>query len=76
MAQMQMSLSIYFKVSFFSIASSLMAFLVVQLVKCLPAMRETWVKSLGWEDPWEKETAAHSSILAWKIPRMEERGRL
>ena len=44
------------------------------MVKCLPAMRETWVRSLGWEDPLEKEMAAHSSILAWKIPWMEEPG--
>ena len=40
------------------------ASLVAQLVKNLPAMRETWVQSLGWEDPLEKERAAHSSILA------------
>ena len=39
-----------------------------QLVKNLPAMRETWVLSLGWEDPLEKGTATHSSILAWRIP--------
>ena len=39
-------------------------------------MRETWVQSLGWEDPLEKEMATHSSILAWRIPRMEEPGRL
>ena len=42
------------------------ASLVVQLVKNLPAMQETWVQSLGWEDPLEKGTATHSSILAWK----------
>ena len=42
--------------------------LVAQLVKNLPAMWETWVLSLGWEDPLEKGTATHSSILAWKIP--------
>ena len=41
-----------------------MAFLVAQLVKNLPAIWETWVRSLGWEDPLEKGTAAHSSILA------------
>ena len=46
--------------------------LVAQTVKCLPAMRETWVRSLGWEDPLEKEMAIHSSTLAWKIPWMEE----
>ena len=44
------------------------ASLVAQLVKNLPAMQETWVRSLGWEDPLEKGTATHSSILAWKIP--------
>ena len=44
------------------------ASLVAQLVKNLPAMRETWVCSLGWEDPLEKGKAAHSSILAWRIP--------
>ena len=44
------------------------ASLVAQLVKNLPAMRETWVQSLGWEDPLEKEKATHSSILAWRIP--------
>ena len=46
------------------------------MVKCLPAMRETQVQSLGQEDPLEKEMAAHSSTLAWKIPWMEEPGRL
>ena len=50
--------------------------LVVQTVKNLPAMQETWVISLGWEDLLEKEMATHSSILAWKIPWMEESGRL
>ena len=44
------------------------AFLVVQLVNNLPAMRETWVQSLGREDPLEKGKATHSSILAWRIP--------
>ena len=42
--------------------------LVAQLVKNLPAMQETWVRSLGWEDPLEKGTAIHSNILAWRIP--------
>ena len=42
--------------------------LVAQLVKYPPAMRETWVQSLGWEDPLEKGKGTHSSILAWKIP--------
>ena len=45
-----------------------MTSLVAQLVKILPGMWETWVRSLGWEDPLEKETATHSSILAWRIP--------
>ena len=49
---------------------------VDQTVKRRPTMWETWVRSLGWEDPLEKEMANHSSILAWKIPRMEEPGRL
>ena len=44
------------------------ASLVAQLVKNLPLMQETWVQSLGWEDPLEKGTATHSSILAWRIP--------
>ena len=44
------------------------ASLVAQLVKSLPAMQETWVRSLGWEDPWEKAQATHSSILAWRSP--------
>ena len=42
--------------------------LVAQLVKNLPAMRETWVQSLGWEDPLEKGKSTHSNILAWRIP--------
>ena len=49
---------------------------MAQTVKCLPAMRETWVQSLGQEDPLEKEMATHPSILAWKIPWMEEPGGL
>ena len=53
-----------------------LAFLVAQTVKCLPAMRETQVQSLGWEDPLEKEMAIHSSIFAWEIPQTEEPGRL
>ena len=44
------------------------ASLVVQLVKNPPAMQEAWARSLGWEDPLEKGTATHSSILAWRIP--------
>ena len=50
--------------------------LVAQMVKHLPAMQETWVQSLVWEDPLEKEMATHSSTPAWKIPWTEEPGRL
>ena len=50
--------------------------LVAQMVKHLPTMRETQVQSLGWEDLLEEEMATHSSILAWRIPWMEEPGRL
>ena len=46
------------------------------MVKNLPAMQETWVHSLGGEDPLEKGMATHSSILAWRIPWTEELGRL
>ena len=49
---------------------------LAQRVKCLPAVWETWVLSLGWEDPLEKEMAPHSSILAWKIPWTEKPGGL
>ena len=49
---------------------------MAQRVKHLPAIRETWVRSLGWEDPLEKEMATHSSTLAWKIPWTEKPGRL
>ena len=49
---------------------------LVQMVKSLPAMQETQVRSLGWEDPLEKEMATHSSILVWKIPWTEEPGGL
>ena len=50
--------------------------LVAQMVKRLSTVQETWVRSLGWEDPLEKEMAIHSSTLAWKIPWTEEPGRL
>ena len=49
---------------------------MAQTVKSLPAVQETWVRFLDWEDPLEKEMATHSSILAWKILWMEEPGRL
>ena len=52
------------------------ASLVAQMVKRLPAMRESWVRSLGREDPLEKEMVTHSSTLAWKMPWTEESGRL
>ena len=49
---------------------------MVQMVNNLPAVHETRVQSLGWEDPLEKEMATHSSIFAWRIPRTEEPSRL
>ena len=64
--------------SFESISNglTLMTFPAAQRVKRLPTKWETWVQSLGWEDLLEKEMATNSSILAWKIPWMEEPGRL
>ena len=50
--------------------------LVTQRVKRLPTMQETWVRSLGWEDPLEKEMATHSSVFAWRIPWAEKPGSL
>ena len=50
------------------------AYLVAQRLKHLPAMPETWVQFLGWEDPLEREMATHSSILAWRIPQMSPGG--
>ena len=49
---------------------------MAQMVKNLPAMRETWVRFLGWENPLEKRMATYSSILAWRIPWTEEPGGL
>ena len=49
---------------------------MAQWLKRLPAMQETCVRSLGWEDPLEKDMATHSSLLAWRIPLTEEPGRL
>ena len=57
-------------------SSSAWASLVAQRLNHLPAMQETWARSLGQEDPLEKEMATHSSILAWRIPWMEEPGGL
>ena len=53
-----------------------LASLVAQTVKNPPAMQETWVRSLGWEDPLEEGMTTHSSILAWKVPWIEDPGRL
>ena len=50
--------------------------LVAQMIKNLLAMSDTWIQSLGWEDPLAKEIATYSSTLAWKIPWTEEPGRL
>ena len=55
---------------------SIMTSLVAQMAKRLPTMWETQVRSLGWEDLLEEEVATHSSTIAWKIPWMEEHGRL
>ena len=66
----------YWSFSFSISPSNEPASLVAQRLKCLPPMRETWVRSLGREDTLEKEMATHSSILAWRIPWTEEPGRL
>ena len=55
---------------------SVLALLVAQMGKNLPAMQETWVQSLDQEDPLEEEMATHSNILAWRMPWTEEPGRL
>ena len=57
-------------------AAPFWASLVAQTVRNPPAMQETWVRSLGWEDPWEKGMATHSSILARRTPWTEESGGL
>jgi len=59
-----------------SIQSVIGASLVAQMVKNPSTMQETWIRSLGWEDPLEKGMAIHFSILAWKIPWIEELGGL
>jgi hypothetical protein len=59
-----------------TVAAYVMVSLVAQRLKPLPAMWETWVRSLGQEDPLEKEMAIHSSILAWRIPWTEKPGGL
>ena len=72
---LSLSLSLYIYIYMFMLCLNKSS-LVAQMVKRLPTMRETRVRSLGWEDPLEKEMATHSSILAWKIPWTEEPGRL
>ena len=71
---------LHYKLQFFDVYKDVQIFLVAsqvaQMVKHLPAMRETWVRPLGQEDPLKKETATLSSTLAWKIPWTEEPGRL
>ena len=64
-------LFLYFTFSFEIIADLLLTDLVAQLVKNPPAIQETWVRSLGWEDTMEKGKATHSSILTWTIQSME-----
>ena len=59
-----------------NISKNLMDFPIAQMVKNLPAMQEIWVRSLGWEDPLEKEMATPSNILAWRKPWTEEPGGL
>ena len=59
---------VIFYLKIFAILLDRRASLVAQLVKNPPAMQEAWVQSMGWEDPLEKGTATHSSILAWRIP--------
>ena len=61
-------LSITYTYQHGKLTNELRASLAAQLVKNPPALRETWVRSLGWEDPLEKGTATHSSVLAWRIP--------
>ena len=61
-------ISICFTYLVYLLVIFLWASLVVQRVKNPPAMQETWVQSLGWKDPLEKEMATHFSILAWRIP--------
>ena len=56
--------------------TTIWASLVAQLVKIVPAIQESWVQSLGWEDLLEKQMAIYSSILAWRIPWKEEPGGL
>ena len=68
--------SVYMEISTCCKPGELVGFLGGSVVKNLPAIRETQVQSLSWEDPLEKGMATHSSILAWRIPRAEEPGGL
>ena len=70
----KLTLFLHLKLSRFYLVAK--ASLVAQSVKNMPAIQETWFRSVGREDPLEKETATHSSILAWKISWTEEPGRL
>ena len=67
---------VFLCLAYFTYHNTLLTSLVAQMVKRLPTMQETWVQSLGWEGLLEKEMTTHSSILACKIPWMEEPGRL
>ena len=71
-----LTLVLYFSFRLFYLYGLNWASLVAQMVKNPPAMQETQVQSLGWENPLEKGMAIHSSILAWRIPWTEESGRL
>ena len=66
--------NIFFRISIFEIFHA--TYLVARMVKNLPSVQETWVRSLDWEDPLEKEMVTHSSVLAWEIPWTEEPGGL
>ena len=72
----QVHVSFQIRAFFIYMPTSAVASLVAERLKRLPAMRETWVRSLGQEDPLEGEVATHSSILAWRIPGTGEPGRL
>ena len=74
--QLSLILGFLLKVRLGELVRSLGPSLVTQTVKNLPAMQETSVRSLGWEDPLKKGMATHSSILAWRIPQTEEPGGL
>ena len=67
---------VFSSVSFDKLLAFIRVSLIAQWVKNLPAMQETWVRSLGQEDPLEKGISTHSSILAWRIPWIEEPGGL